>query len=302
MKKKIFFNINDKKCAPSKKYLNGSCFTLNNLKIIAQKYNEKNDDKININASKEELVKELEIKFSNDCSDQICWLRLDLIKNLNNDDIKLNTFRPFGPKKKYDWLSTTDINKVIEQYQFLHKNFLFLGAVPYDFEDLAILGLNNLNFKQLEENGKTKLGMVINLDNHDESGSHWVSLYFDLDNYQIYYFDSVGKKPYKRIKQFINKITKYLYFKKFKKKLLINKLIKKKNINSNDQQLNNLLNGIDIKYNNIQHQFKDSECGVYSINVITRLVEGENFDLIMNNIKKDEEMNKFRSVYFNNIN
>ena len=34
-------NKNDK-CAPSKKFENGSCFSLESLKLIASKYNEKN--------------------------------------------------------------------------------------------------------------------------------------------------------------------------------------------------------------------------------------------------------------------
>ncbi len=63
-------NLNDKKCAPSKKYSDGSCFTEDQLKKIAEKYNEQNNDKININKSKEYLVKELQDRFSNDCSNQ----------------------------------------------------------------------------------------------------------------------------------------------------------------------------------------------------------------------------------------
>ena len=98
---------------------------------------------------------------------------------------------------------------MLEQYQYIHKDFLFLGAVPYDFEDITMLGLKNINFKELENNNKTKLGLVINLDEHYKRGSHWVSLYCDLQKYQIYFFDSVGNQPPKRIKQFINKIIKY---------------------------------------------------------------------------------------------
>ena len=48
----------------------------------------------------------------------------------------------------------------------------------------------------------------MNLDEHYKKGSHWVALYADLSKYQVYYFDSVGKKPRKRIKKFINKIIK----------------------------------------------------------------------------------------------
>ena len=51
----------DEKCAPSKTYKDGSCFTLKSLKKIAESYNIKNPmNKIKINDDKEELVKELE--------------------------------------------------------------------------------------------------------------------------------------------------------------------------------------------------------------------------------------------------
>jgi hypothetical protein len=69
------------------------------------------------------------------------------------------------------------------------------------------------------------------------------------------------------------------------------------------KQINNLIGGgFDIRYNHIQHQFNNSECGVYSINFIIRLVGGESFDSVINNITKDEEMNANRKIYFRNVN
>jgi hypothetical protein len=312
---KNYLNIEpDMKCAPSKKYIDGSCFSLEAIKNIVNSYNKRNYDQININQTKEQLVSELESRLADECSEQTCWLRLDFVRELENEDILENTFRPKGPSKKYDWLSTTHINDVIKQYQEAYKEFLFLGAVPYDFEDLPFLGIANLNFSELDNNDKYKIGIIINLDEHYKNGSHWVALYTDLRNNQIYFFDSVGKKPQKRIRKFINRITKYLYFKKYNQKLLINdvienikkvynspnKPIKKKKIN---KYLQNLINGnFDIKYNSIQHQFENSECGVYSMNFIIRLVEGEPFDSIINNITRDKEMNANRKIYFRNIN
>ncbi len=301
----------DMKCAPSKKYSDGSCFTLDSLKKIATNYNKKNPNKINLNLSKAQLVNELEKKLENKCSDQTCWLRLDIVKELENEDIETNTFRPKGPSKKYEWLSTSHINEVIEQYQKIHNNFLFLGAVPLDFEDLPVLGISNLNFADLEKQGKTKIGLVINLDEHWKDGSHWVGLFSDLANNQIYYFDSLGKKPLKRTRKFVNKLAKYLYSKKYGEKLPINDILQKikkiggkndKNLDASPH-LKKLMDGnFDIRYNHIQHQFDNSECGVYSINFIIRLVSGESFDSVINNITKDEEMNANRKVYFRNVN
>ena len=302
------------KCAPSKKYSDGSCFTIESLKKIASNYNKKNSNKINLNLSKAELVEELEKRLSNKCSEQTCWLRLDIVKELDNEDIERNTFRPRGPSKKYEWLSTSHINDVIEQYQSIHNDFLFLGAVPLDFEDLPVLGISNLKFEELVNQGKKKFGIVINLDEHWKDGSHWVGLFANLEKNQIYYFDSLGKKPLKKTRKFINKVAKYMYSKKYGKNLPINDIIQKiktinkiggkinKSIESN-VHLKNLLSGnFDIRYNHIQHQFENSECGVYAIDFIKRLVSGESFDDVINNITKDEQMNANRKVFFRNVN
>jgi len=291
----------DKKCAPSKKYVDGSCIPKDVLIQMANKWNEKNKtNKIIISQDKKKLVKQFENKLSNKCNNHSCWFGLEFVKQLENYSLlKDNMFLPKGPSGKYEWLSTSDIDNVINQYQEIHKDFLFLGAVPYDFDNLKFLGIHNLDFNKLESSGTHKIGMVINLDEHYKSGSHWVGLYTDLNKNQIYFFDSVGKKPRKRIKIFINRITKYLYRKKYNKELDINNIIQHGSASSD---LNKLLNHFDIRYNHIQHQFKDSECGVYSINFITRLVSGESFDNIINNVIKDDKMNSFRKNYFINVN
>lgn len=296
----------DEKCAPSKKFNKGSCFSDDALKKIAIKYNEKYSDKININLPREELIDILEDKLKDQCSEQTCWLRLNIVKELDNKDIEENTFRPVGPDDRYEWLSTNHIDDVMEQYQKLNPKFVFLGTVPYDFEELRPLGLHNLDFADLESKGKTELGMVINLDEHWQSGSHWVGLYINLDKYQIYYYDSVGSKPGKKIKRFITRATKYLYFKKYKKELKIRDVVKKLKNQSkykNNEYINNIIKGgFDIRYNKVKHQLDNSECGVYSIYFIERLITGDTFDNISNNIIRDEEINKRREIYFRNVN
>jgi hypothetical protein len=299
-------NDSIEKCAPSKKYTDGSCFTLESLKKIATNYNKNNSDKIKITNDKKNLVDQLDNKLSKTCSSQTCWLKLDVVKQLDDEEINEKTFRPEGPKKKYQWLSTTNINDVINQYHDVYPEFLFLGAVPSDFEDLPILGISNLNFDNLMKENKTKLGMVINLDTSKNSGSHWVALYTDLKEGKIYFFDSYGKIPIKRIRKFITKITNYLYENKNKKPINAGSLLS--DINKIDDQdkkekylkmFKNNFKDFDIRYNKTRHQFDNSECGVYSINFILRLVKGESFDDITKNITLDEKMNSCRLVYFN---
>jgi len=296
----------DEKCAPSKSFKDGSCLTLKSLKSIIESYNKNIKDikkKIVISNNKSKMVKELEERLSDKCNNQTCWLRLDIIQQLEDKikkDILENTFRPEGPEQKYTWLSTSDINDVVTQYQEKYKDFLFLGALPADFQEIKFLGINDLDFADIEKEGKHKIGMVINLDVHTQGGSHWVALYTDLQKGQIYYFDSFAKKPSKRTKKFINKILKYLYKKNYNKDININSLIETIKSSNENKDLKNLKK-FDIRYNNIQHQFNNSECGVYSINFIVRLVGGESFDEITQNITKDNEMNKCRTKYFRNV-
>jgi hypothetical protein len=249
------------------------------------------------------MVNQISKAFSKSCSNQTCWLRTDVVKKIKNDDIHDNTFRPTGPSIGYDWLSTTNINDVVNQYEELHKDFVFLGALPNDFQELPILGLNDIDFDDFIKDGKTKIGLVINLDTHDKTGSHWVALYTDLMEKQLYYFDSLGNKPGFRIRKFNNKILDYMYKKKYNKNLEIGKIIKgirhKKNKSSKyTTLLNDKLNDFDIRYNSIQHQKENSECGVYSINFIIRSVKGETFDEITQNITTDNEINECRKKYF----
>ena len=278
------------KCAPGKKFTEGSCFTVDNLVQIAEEFNKQHPKKsFSIIKDKKYLLKHLTSKLSKNynCNDEICWLNTSLVKNLNNNEIQYYTFRPEGPDGQYEWLSTTDINNVMHQYEEKYPEFNFLGAVPYDFEDLEGLDTYQLDFDDLLEEGKSKIGLVINLDTHDKSGSHWVGLYSDLLNRKIYFFDSFAKKPGKRIRNFIAKIFEYTYNKKHNTNLNIDKILKGGNLSK-----------YDVRYNKVQHQFKNSECGVYSMNFIIRLLNGETFDEIVNNVTKDDAMNACRRVYF----
>lgn len=274
---------NEEKCAPGTKYDvdNKTCFSIEQLITIANMFNKKyTNQKITITHNKKQLLKSLvkNIEEKYNCGDESCWLNTDIIKNSTNNNIKNNTLKPIGPYNNKNWLSTFDINKVLKQYESKYNNFKFLGTVPYDFEDLPILGIGNINFDDLINNGIYKLGMVINLDNHNQNGSHWVGLYTDMKKKHIYFFDSVGKKPKKKIKNFIKKIYKSINTDIFNNKYGNYKPI--------------------YKYNKIQHQIKNSECGVYSINFIIRSLAGEKFENITNNIIRDDEMQTCREAYF----
>jgi hypothetical protein len=284
----------DKKCAPGKKFTEGTCFTLEDLKEIATNYNNRYSDKIQIDnlKTKRDFLRELIPKFKKqfECDDQICWLSKAPVKAAG-DDIKNYTFRPNGPKKQFAWLSTEDIESVMKQYEKVHTDFKFLGAIPSDFDELPIYETTDLEFAELEK--KTpKIGAIINLDTHNQPGSHWVALYANLKTNSIYYFDSFKKQPQNRVRKFITRLLGYMVTKKQDTKLDIKDFLDKYE-KSNDY---------DIRYNQVQHQYKNSECGVYSLNFIIRLLEGETFDDIVNNITNDDKMNKYRETVFRNAN
>lgn len=282
----------DNKCAPGRNFNEGSCFTIEELIMIATSYNNTHKDTIMIKRNKRYLLRQLNDKLNDkyNCDNQVCWLGTNVVKNLDNDMINFFTFRPNGPRGKYEWLSTSDINKVMKQYEVKYSNFRFFGAVPYDFQELPMLEVHSIDFNDLLSKGIKKIALVINLDEYGKPGSHWVALYIHLTENKIYFFDSFAKKPRKRIRKFITETMAFMYnIKNNTTNKPIEVALKHKK-----------LNYFDIRYNKIQHQFEDSECGVYSMNFIIRLLNGESFDDITNNITKDAEMNGCRKVYFRN--
>lgn len=264
----------DKKCAPGKTFKEGSCFTLNDLVDISTSYNKKfPKDTIVIKQNKRYLLKQLTLKMKEkyQCADQVCWINQNFIDDTKeSDNLKHFTFRPSGPKKQYDWLSTSDINKVMKQYENKYNTFTFFGAVPSDFMDLPYTKAYNADYDKMKKNNKYQYGMVINLDEHDKAGSHWVGLYGNLKDNKLYFFDSFGIKPKKNIQKYIDNMTKYMG------------------------------STVDYRYNKKQHQYNNSECGVYSMNFVIRLLNGETFDEIVDNPTNDEAMNACRKVYFRN--
>lgn len=57
---------------------------------------------------------------------------------------------------------------------------------------------------RLPSNVKLPAGFVINLDKHNEPGSHWVSIFVNKLG-QAFYFDSFGMKPTATVQEWIDK-------------------------------------------------------------------------------------------------
>jgi hypothetical protein len=277
----------DCKCAPHLSFENGSCMQLNTLVKLADAFNVhcnenelKNEIKtydglelLHPDEYKRYLLFELGKRFKGSQHDWIKHKSTQFMSEDDKDELQHNTFRPDGPQGKFEWLSTFDINFTLVQYETKYEDFKFLGAVPIDFAELDNLPFKTLDFNDLYKNGKKRIGVVFNLDEHYKSGSHWVSLFIDLEKGQVFFQDSFAIPPEKRIKDFMRKIEEYL---------------------KNERNISEP----DIRYNKTQNQRGNSECGVYSINFILRLLKGKTFDHITRKRVTDEQVNKCRMIYF----
>ena len=280
--------IEERKCAPGIKFEAGSCITLPVLIEMAHAYNKVNNKKIKINERaqimyptkyKKYLLKKIKDRYNNVCDGQLCWMEQDFIKHMNEFmrlELEKYTLRPSGPEGRFEWLNTININEVMEQYEKIYKDFKFLGAVPIDFQEINLDGIANLDLDDYYNKNITKIGIIFNLDESWQSGSHWVASYGDIKKGQIYFYDSYGTAPEGRISKYMKKFDDF-YRKKFNKK-------------------------IEMAYNTTRHQYQNSECGVYSINFILQLLNGKSMSFITDVKIKDRVINKLRKKIFRNAN
>lgn len=278
--------FNKDHCSPKKSKRVNSCLDFKLLVKIAKILNKYKNANINYK-NKKNLHKNIQnfIKKISNCNSEYCWITIsEIINNLNQKEIKnfKKSFRPVMPEKwklnPIEWLNTSDINRVLEQYQELYPDFKYFGAIPIDFSNCNISSeLCNLSLKNdLLDKGKKRAGIVFNTDPSHKSGQHWISMFIDLkgenqNDPHIYFFDSVADKPPKQVEDFIKRM-----------------IDESKDIN----------NELKFAYNNIVHQRENTECGVYSIYFISEMLKGEKFHEFIKKIKRDSYMKKLRNFFF----
>ncbi len=181
-----------------------------------------------------------------------------------------------GPKKQKEWLSNVDIDNTLKEYEKIYPHFTFLSAVPIDCQNYKFCSLheNKLNFNKSYDNGKRLFGTVFNLDKMYESGSHWTAFMMSANTQKSYYYDSAIGSPPSYVKKLANRFSEFCK-KKFGKEA-------------------------ELIVNSKKHQRDSSECGVYSINFILRMLRGETFEEINENGLEFKEINSCRNVYFKN--
>ena len=282
------------KCSPGRfdnAKKSGSCFSEEHLETLVTAYNQQNQDKISIltnsSKSKKKLIHELlSNKMKTKCgNDEHCWI-MQLNIDYNTKHRLLDVFRPARPTSWYSnirtWLNSGDIQEVMQQYDKRYPDFIFLGVFPIDFESTTSSGhcvgneMCTFNINDLISKGKYRFGFIVNTDPHYKSGQHWFAIYCNLNkkknNYGIYHYDSTANKSY--VVQ--PELSKFM------------KLVK--------TQVND--KSFEIKHNTTQSQFKDTECGVFSLVFITQCLKNIPFKEICQKMYNDDMMVKFRDTFF----
>jgi hypothetical protein len=186
------------------------------------------------------------------------------VKALPFDDSRKNKLIStyLRPKKPEDWnsdpdkwLNSLDIENVMNQYEEAYTDFEFMGPFPIDFAapdpytkngKCLIQEMCELKVTKAIENGTKYIGIIYNLDAHYKGGSHWVATFIDLLKHKTYYFDSYGMEAPEQIQIFM------------------------KWLKGQDPSMQ-------LEYNGRKFQYKNSECGMYCLYFLIRMLKGDNF-------------------------
>jgi len=276
-----------------------SCFNLTQLKNIATNYNKnqlKKDRIVTSNIrSKKILWNAINEKLSSECSDEKCWSKFS-----SDNAMASKRFRPDMPStwknNPREWLSNFDIQKVMKQYE--SDTFKFLGVFPSDYDYKLAMNvcvaeeLCNIDIQQLKKSGVTGLGIVFNTDPHYASGSHWVAVYIGLcddkkggreDNkFGFFYYDSNAAEASEYIQRLYASIKEQIEEKTQEKGKGKTQRVKK----------------FEFKSNPNRHQFKNTECGMFSMNFIINMKKNKTFNKIVNEKLTDDMVFKKREEFY----
>lgn len=294
------------RCSPNYADQTISCFNKDALLKIVKAYNSRNLDPIKIskNHNKYDIWEGIQQKMSQKCGkDETCWLEQPFLKN--NPELN-NFFKPLAPLGRYQWLSTDDIFNVMTQYDEKYPDFKFVGPLPMDFLTLSDPDskfLQNLDLNKIPEK---QIGIIFNMDPSTQSGSHWIALNIDRQKNEIHYFDSYGDKHYFRNQYklpYYDSNQQYHRGEEISLPPNIQKFIFQlmKRLIPDKELLNQSGGSIKMPYklkiNTIQHQYANSECGVYSMLFLLKS-RSNSFENITRQIITDEAVNKYRDTLF----
>jgi len=281
--KKPFVKLN---CSPENKSKDYSCYSDTDLYKLRDMWNSRHPDQQIKSNNTKKIWSQLKEYYATICNKESCWVR-QMTKNTKLEKELLDAFAPESPKEwktnPNEWLSSLDILRVMNQYEKKYKCFDFVGPSPINYDTYKLYGecvweeLCHFDLAQQMKKGYTKIGVIFNLDPHYKSGSHWVSLFINIKNKTIFFFDSAGEYIPPQIEKFVNTVIK---------------------------QGKQLSEPIYFKFDQnhpVEHQYGNTECGIYSIFFIIHMLEDKiTGHYLKTHILKDKYMQKFRKIFYNN--
>lgn len=291
------------------------CFPTKVLNILVQIYNmvcfKKPIRTGNANKTGKELYNLLNMRLKEYCGNNRYWLWCSVLEMMANQkqnsvdvvsikyklkQIEKKHLQPEKPlvwyKNPKTWLSNYDIQNVMNQYKDHPKyKYDFIGVFPIDFSEKSASGtclyssFCNIDIKSYVKHGIKYIGLITNLDKHNESGSHWTSSFIIIDpdsaSYGIYYYDSAVNVIPTHLNDFFNNV-----------KQQCDKLYPAKKLT--------------IQYNLKKHQYKNTECGVFSmifqIRWLNKLILKQNLtnfaEITANPFINDDKMLEIRDHLF----
>ncbi len=279
--------IKGSNCACNKEPEDGSCFSINELRVIAKHIRLSGG---NIEGKSKALLYS-QILEDLSCNGDRCLsvnakLPEDIRKKLQEELV------PMAPKEWVTnptaWLSNFDIEAKCAELVRPFPRAKFLGVFPMDAEHKRGSGCISqrlCDFHPAEAN-KTHdvFAAVFNTDYNHMPGSHWVALVGFINDkdprFGLYYYDSLGQKPSNDINTFITRISEEMKTYQPKKQ-------------QGDKEITPYV------YNNIPRQLSNTECGMFCISFIDSMLNSNRtFKDICTKIVTDEEMIRKRTEYF----
>lgn len=262
-----------------------SCYSNKSLYKLRELWNARHPDaKITSNSPKE-IHEEIGKHLSGICNKESCWLKQKSQFGKVDSDVA-DSFAPESPlewkKNPNSWLTSVDIINVMKQYEKAYKCFDFIGPSPIDFDTKKLYGecvwdeLCKFSVKEQLKSGKTKIGIIFNTDPHNRPGEHWISMFVNIKKKKIFFFDSTGEAAPKQIMVLVDRII------------------------DEGRSLSPNMNFEFDSNEGTEHQYGNTECGIYSLFFIVHMLEDKfTSNYLKTHVLKDKYMANFRKVYFN---
>ena len=258
-----------------------TCYSKDSLHKLKNIWNARHPDVMIHSNDSREIWYKLRAYMGKSCYKESCWIKHQCIKNALPQDFFLDNFAPKQPvewkKKPNTWLTSVDINKVMNQYEKTYPSFIFLGPSPIDYDTHKLHNecvweeICKFSILDYKSKGKNQIGFIFNLDPHYKDGSHWVAMFINMKKKTIYYFDSYGDNIPKQLMKLVMKVKK---------------------------QARRLGEKYEFVQSHRRHQYLTTECGMYSLYFVLQMLKGRPIEIFNKRIT-DKYMRKLRNIYFN---